>query len=177
MDMEISHAAVGMATLIYHMISRWGVPHCMMIRKHFEFIILADGFQAAGPVGDDSQETGEFQACFWWFWCRKSSKLRREGKARWPHAGRRHYPQQTQKSIQQSAMRAFIEVQKEFGSLTPISGNSPVEKTTVNSWKTMKEIPRTQKPDASKDLLKRGFKFVGSTICYAYMQAAGMHGQ
>jgi len=49
-------------------------------------------------------------------------------------------------------------------------------KTIVNKWKTWKEIPAsTKESDAmSKDLKKRGFKFVGSTICYAFMQAAGM---
>jgi DNA-3-methyladenine glycosylase I len=46
----------------------------------------------------------------------------------------------------------------------------------VNRWKTLKEIPpRTAESDAmSKDLKKRGFKFVGSTICYAFMQACGL---
>ena len=46
----------------------------------------------------------------------------------------------------------------------------------MNKWKTLKEIPaKTKESDEmSKDLQKRGFKFVGSTICYAFMQAAGM---
>jgi DNA-3-methyladenine glycosylase I len=46
----------------------------------------------------------------------------------------------------------------------------------VNAWKSLREIPaRTVESEAlSKDLLKRGFRFVGSTICYAFMQAVGM---
>jgi DNA-3-methyladenine glycosylase I len=49
-------------------------------------------------------------------------------------------------------------------------------KPKINSWRTLKEIPaKTVESDAmSQDLTKRGFKFVGSTICYAFMQAAGM---
>ena len=49
-------------------------------------------------------------------------------------------------------------------------------KPIQNSWKKMKQVPaKTKESDAmSKDLLGRGFKFVGSTICYAYMQAVGM---
>jgi DNA-3-methyladenine glycosylase I len=72
--------------------------------------------------------------------------------------------------------KAFLEVQKEFGSfdayIWQFVGGKPIQ----NRRRSMKDIPaRTQESDAmSKDLLKRGFKFVGSTICYAYMQAVGM---
>jgi len=71
---------------------------------------------------------------------------------------------------------AFLEVQKEFGSFAEYSwrfvGGSP----KVNRFRSIKEVPaRTPESDAlSKDLKKRGFKFVGSTIIYAYMQAVGM---
>ena len=49
-------------------------------------------------------------------------------------------------------------------------------KTIVSSWKELKEIPAftAESDEMSKDLKKRGFKFVGSTICYAFMQAAGL---
>ena len=70
----------------------------------------------------------------------------------------------------------FLDVQKEFGSFDSyiwsfVDGN-PVQ----NSWKSLTEIPaNTPQSDVmSKDLLRRGFKFVGSTICYAFMQAVGM---
>jgi DNA-3-methyladenine glycosylase I len=72
--------------------------------------------------------------------------------------------------------KAFLQVQKEFGSFDKYIWQFTGGKTIVNKWKTLKELPaKTKESDAmSKDLLKRGFKFVGSTICYAFMQAAGM---
>jgi DNA-3-methyladenine glycosylase I len=72
--------------------------------------------------------------------------------------------------------RAFLAAQGEFGSfdayLWPFVRGRPV----VNHWSAMKQVPvRTPESDAlSRDLQKRGFRFVGSTICYAYMQAVGM---
>jgi len=72
--------------------------------------------------------------------------------------------------------KAFLKVQKEFGSFDKYIWQFTGGKTIVNSIKEGKDIPaKTPLSDAmSKDLLKRGFKFVGSTICYAFMQAAGM---
>jgi DNA-3-methyladenine glycosylase I len=75
-----------------------------------------------------------------------------------------------------SNAKAFLKVQKEFGSfdayLWQFVGGKPIQ----NRFKTMREIPaHTAESDAmSKDLKKRGFRFVGSTICYAHMQAVGM---
>jgi DNA-3-methyladenine glycosylase I len=72
--------------------------------------------------------------------------------------------------------RAFLEIQKEFGSFDAyvwrFVGGAPI----VNRRNTMKDVPATSpESDAlSKDLKKRGFRFVGSTICYAFMQATGM---
>ena len=72
--------------------------------------------------------------------------------------------------------QAFLKVVEDFGSfdryIWQLVGNRPVQ----NQWKKPQEIPaRTQESDAlSEDLKKRGYKFVGSTICYAYMQAVGM---
>lgn len=70
----------------------------------------------------------------------------------------------------------FLEVQKEFGSFDKYIWQFVGGKPKVNSHSSMKEIPaKTKESDAmSKALLKRGFKFVGSTICYAFMQATGM---
>ena len=70
----------------------------------------------------------------------------------------------------------YLKVQEEFGSfdqyIWQFVGHEPI----INQWESMDEIPVTTKEsDAmSKDLKKRGFRFVGSTICYAYMQAVGM---
>ncbi|NOX84981.1 MAG: DNA-3-methyladenine glycosylase I, partial [Chlorobi bacterium] len=70
----------------------------------------------------------------------------------------------------------FLEVQKEFGRFDKYIWQFTGGNTIVNAWKAIDEIPvRSKESDAmSRDLKKRGFKFVGSTICYAFMQAAGM---
>ncbi len=72
--------------------------------------------------------------------------------------------------------KAFLNVQKEFGSFDQYIWRHVGGKPIHNEWRSSKEIPaRTAESDAmSRDLLQRGFKFVGSTICYAFMQAVGM---
>lgn len=72
--------------------------------------------------------------------------------------------------------KAFLQVQKEFGSFDNYIWQFVNHQPIVNHFKSLSEIPaKTPVSDAmSKDLLKRGFKFVGSTICYAFMQATGM---
>jgi DNA-3-methyladenine glycosylase I len=72
--------------------------------------------------------------------------------------------------------QAFLEVQKEFGSFDVYLWRFVAGKPIDHKIRALKDIPATTKEsDAlSKDLLKRGFKFVGSTICYAFMQAVGL---
>jgi DNA-3-methyladenine glycosylase I len=72
--------------------------------------------------------------------------------------------------------RMFLKVQEEFGSFDAYSWQFVDGKRVVNKWKRIGQIPATSKhSDAfSKDLKQRGFKFVGSTIMYAHMQAVGM---
>jgi DNA-3-methyladenine glycosylase I len=72
--------------------------------------------------------------------------------------------------------RKFLEIQKEFSSFDTYIWQFVNFNPIKNKFKSMSEIPpKTKESDAmSKDLLKRGFKFVGSTICYAFMQAVGM---
>ena len=72
--------------------------------------------------------------------------------------------------------RAFMKVQEEFGSFDNYIWSFVNGKPIVNKWQKMSDIPATSKEsDAlSKDLKKRGFKFVGSTIIYAHMQACGL---
>ncbi len=72
--------------------------------------------------------------------------------------------------------KAFLAIQKEFGSFDKYLWQFVGGKPKINHWKDLKEFPvKTAESDAmSKDLQKRGFKFVGSTICYAFMQAVGM---
>lgn len=72
--------------------------------------------------------------------------------------------------------RAFLKVQEEFGSFDQYSWQFVDGKQRVNRFKTVKQIPATSTESDyfSKDLKQRGFKFVGSTIMYAHMQAVGM---
>lgn len=72
--------------------------------------------------------------------------------------------------------KAFLEVQNEFGSFDHYLWRFVEGSPQQNSWQSMSEVPAsTATSDAlSKDLKRRGFKFVGSTICYAFMQAVGM---
>jgi DNA-3-methyladenine glycosylase I len=72
--------------------------------------------------------------------------------------------------------RAFLAICDEFGSFDAYMWKFVGGKPIVNRWQTIDEIPaKTPESDAmSKELLSRGFKFVGSTICYAHMQATGM---
>ncbi len=72
--------------------------------------------------------------------------------------------------------KAFLAVQKEFGTFDSYIWSFVEGRTIQNARQSMKEFPaRTSESDAmSKDLKRRGFKFVGSTICYAFMQAVGM---
>ena len=72
--------------------------------------------------------------------------------------------------------KVFLAVQKEFGTFNVYVWQFVDSCAKQNAWKTFKEVPaKTAESDAmSKDLKRRGFKFVGSTICYAFMQAVGM---
>jgi len=72
--------------------------------------------------------------------------------------------------------KAFLSVQEEFGTFDRYIWQFVGGKPRINRWKSLKQLPaRTPESDEmSKDLKRRGFRFVGSTICYAFMQAVGM---
>jgi len=70
--------------------------------------------------------------------------------------------------------KAFLEVQKEFGSFDAYIWQFIGGKTKVNNWPKHAPASTADSDAMSKDLARRGFKFVGSTICYAFMQAVGM---
>jgi DNA-3-methyladenine glycosylase I len=72
--------------------------------------------------------------------------------------------------------REFLQLQREFGSFDAYIWRFVGGRPKQNAWKSHKQVPaQTAESDLmSKDLKKRGFRFVGSTICYAFMQAAGM---
>ena len=72
--------------------------------------------------------------------------------------------------------RAFVDIQREFGSFDAYCWQFVGGRPKVNRWKAMKEVPATS-PESdvlSRDLKRRGFAFVGSTVVYAYMQSIGM---
>ena len=72
--------------------------------------------------------------------------------------------------------QAFIQIREEFGTFNKYIWQYTEGKTLQNSWKSLKDIPAETEISQlmSKDLKKRGFTFVGATICYAFMQAIGM---
>ncbi len=75
-----------------------------------------------------------------------------------------------------SNAKAFLKVVEEFGSFNSYIWGFVSGKPITNHWKTKEEVPATTElsDKMAKDLKKRGFKFIGSTICYAFMQATGM---
>ena len=72
--------------------------------------------------------------------------------------------------------KRFLEVQKEFGSFDKYIWQFVNNKPILNNWKSLNQVPATTKEsdELSKDLIIRGFKFVGSTVIYAHMQACGL---
>lgn len=151
----------------------WGNP-VHSDRKHYEFLLL-DGFQAGLSWQTILRKRKNFKKAFDNFDYKKIAKyderkinslLKDEGIIR------------NKLKVNGAVINAklFMDIQKEFGSFDKYIWQFTGCRTIHNKHKTMKDIPATSpESDAmSKDLKKRGFKFVGSTICYAYMQAAGM---
>ena len=151
----------------------WGVPE-YDDRALYEKLVL-DGFQAG---------------LSWITILRKRENFRRAFDGFEPAKIARYSPKKIEKLMQDAGIvrnrqkieatignaRAFLRVQEQHGSFDAFVWRFVDGATRHNAWRSMKELPaRTPESDAmSKDLVKRGFKFVGSTICYAYMQAAGL---
>jgi DNA-3-methyladenine glycosylase I len=151
----------------------WGVP-VHDDRLLFEFLIL-EGAQAGLSWGTILRKRENFWRAFDGFDPRKVAKYDgRDVKRLLKDAGIIRNRLKIESAIKNA--KAFLEVQKEFGSFDeyswPFVGGRPI----VNKWRTLKEIPATsaESEAMSKDLLGRGFRFVGPTICYAHMQATGM---
>ena len=151
----------------------WGVP-VHDDRKLFEFLIL-DGFQAGVSWSIVLNKRKNFRKAFDNFNAKKIAKYgSNDTKRLLNDAGIIRNRLKIAAAITNA--QCFLAVQKEFGSFDKYIWQFSGGKTICNEWKSLKEIPATSKEsDAmSKDLKARGFKFVGSTICYAFMQAAGM---
>jgi DNA-3-methyladenine glycosylase I len=169
---EWSQAVVDPSYLIYHD-EEWGVP-IHDDRKHFEFLIL-EGAQAG---------------LSWWAVLRKREGYRKAFADFDPTKVARFTEKRVAKLLEnpqiirnrlkvQAAVtnsQAFLAVQEEFGSFDDYVWQFVDGRPKQNRWRSLKELPATTKEsDAlSKDLKRRGFKFVGSTIVYAHMQAVGM---
>lgn len=153
--------------------TEWGVP------QHddnvlFEFLVL-EGAQAGLSWSTILAKRDAYRKAFSSFDPRKVAKYGPEKVAQLlGNPGVVRNRMKIESAIRNA--KAFLEVQKEFGSfdryIWQFTGGKPI----VNSWRSMDRLP-AQTPESvsmSKDLLKRGFSFVGPTVCYAFMQAVGM---
>lgn len=157
---------------VYHD-TEWGIP-VYDDRKHFEFLIL-DTFQAGLSWAIILNKREGFRTAFYDFDVVKTANMTDEDvDVLLLNPSIIRNKAKIRATINNA--RAFLEIQREFGSFNDYIWRFTDNKTIKNAFLSHKEIPtRTIESDAmSKDLKKRGFSFVGSTICYAYMQAAGM---
>jgi len=151
----------------------WGVP-VHSDRRLFEFLIL-EGAQAGLSWSTVLNKRENYRKAYDNFDAARIARYK-SGKARLllKNAGIVRNRLKIRASILNA--RAFLEIQKEFGSfdryIWQFVGGQPVS----NRWRYQKDVPaKSGQSDAmSAELKKRGFKFVGSTICYAFMQAVGM---
>ena len=151
----------------------WGVP-LHDDRKLFEFLVL-EGAQAGLSWITILKKRPNYRKAFDKFDFKKVAGYK-ESKIRelLNDAGIVRNKLKIRSAVQNA--RAFIEVRKEFGTFDNYIWGFVNGKPIQNRWKSMKELPaRTELSDLiSKDLKKRGFNFVGSTIVYSHMQATGM---
>lgn len=158
--------------IIYHD-TEWGVP-VHDDRRLFEYLIL-EGAQAGLSWQTVLNKRENYRAAFDHF---EAAKIVRYTEAKvaklMNDPGIIRNQLKIRATIQNA--QAFLKVQAEFGSFDQYLWRFVDGKPIINHRQSMQEVPaRTAISDAmSKDLLKRGFKFVGSTICYANMQAVGM---
>ncbi len=153
--------------------TEWGVP-LHDDRKLFEFLVL-DAFQAGLSWAIVLRKRQGFRRAFTNFDPRKVAKYdHSKVKALLADAGIIRNRLKVEATVANA--RAFLAVQRDFGSFDRYIWQFTGGKTKRNHWRTLSQLPtRSPQSDAmSKDLKARGFRFVGSTICYAFMQAAGM---
>ena len=151
----------------------WGVP-VHDDRKHFEFLVL-EGAQAGLSWATILKRRDNYRKAYDNFDPAKVAKYDDAKVAELlANAGIIRNRKKIESSINNA--RLFLEVQKEFGSFDNFIWSFVNHKPVVNSWKKLSEIPATTELSdrISKDLKKRGFSFVGSTIIYAHIQAIGL---
>ena len=151
----------------------WGVP-VHDDSKHFEFLVL-EGAQAGLSWLTILKRRENYRKAYDNFNPAKVSKYD-EAKVEklLADAGIIRNRKKIESSINNAKL--FLEVQKEFGSFDNYIWSFVNHKPVINSWKKLSEIPATTELSdrISKDLKKRGFSFVGSTIIYAHIQAIGL---
>jgi len=153
--------------------TEWGVPVHDDLR-HFEFLVL-DGAQAGLSWSTILKKREGYRRAFAGFDPARVARFdarRVERLLQDPSIVRNRL--KVEGAI--ASARAFLRVQEEFGSFDAYVWRFTGGGTLRNAWAETGEIPTTS-PEAqamNRDLVERGFRFVGPTICYAYMQAAGM---
>ena len=153
--------------------TEWGVP-LHDDRKLFEFLVL-DAFQAGLSWAIVLKKREAFRKAFDNFDPRKVARYdSRKMKTLLDDASIIRNRLKIEATV--SNARAFLAVQREFGSFDRYIWQFTGGRTMMNRWRALSQLPaRSPESDAmSRDLKARGFRFVGSTICYAFMQAAGM---
>jgi len=151
----------------------WGVP-IHDDRKLFEFLIL-EGFQAGLSWITILRKRDNFRKAFDDF---DAEKVARYGKRKINSLLKDEGIIRNKLKVEAAVTnaRAFLKVREEFGSFDKYIWQFVNHKPVKNKFKSLKEVPASTEISGimSKDLKKRGFKFVGTTICYAHMQATGM---
>ncbi|HEX5133317.1 MAG TPA: DNA-3-methyladenine glycosylase I [Candidatus Krumholzibacteria bacterium] len=158
--------------LAYHD-EEWGTP-LHDDRRLFEFLIL-EGAQAGLSWRTILHKRANYRRAFDRFDAKKIAAYRAADVRRLlGDAGIVRNRLKIESTIDNAS--AFLAVQREFGSFDAYIWSFVGGKPVQNAWESLRELPaKTAISDAmSKDLKKRGFRFVGSTICYAFMQATGM---
>ena len=153
--------------------AEWGVP-LREERRLFEFVVL-EGMQAGLSWDTILRKRPAFRAAFADFNPERVSRFGARDVTRlMSDAGIIRNRQKIDAAIANA--RAFLAVQEEFGGFARYAWAFVDGRPLVNRWRALREVPATSPvSDAwSKDLRARGFKFVGSTIIYAHMQATGM---
>lgn len=151
----------------------WGVP-VHDDKKHFEFLIL-EGAQAGLSWATILKRRKEYAKAFANFDWKKVAKFNQDRvEDLLKNSGIIRNRLKVQGAVINAQM--FINVIEEFGTFDAYIWSFVKNKPIINRWKSIKDIPtETEESRAlSKDLKKRGFKFVGPTIIYAHMQAIGM---
>ncbi len=151
----------------------WGVP-LHDDRRLFEFLIL-EGAQAGLSWDTILRKRDNYRAAYDRFDPRKVAAYgRRETAALLRNPGIVRNRLKVEASIANA--KAFVAVQKEFGSFDSYIWRFVGGAPRRNRWREMRQVPASTAESGamSKDLKKRGFRFAGSTICYAFMQAVGM---